>query len=221
MSTQLPIHRPVSIVRIAIVALFALALVAANRLPARAADLAEQAHSLRKVPADAAFYSSSLRLKEQWDTFIESKAYAKLMEIPLVQLGKMQVGFQWQQSNEPPIAKFREYIQSPAGQDAVAVLKRDVLRRSLRLRRQQHRRVDQAVHGNQFRAYARRRMRSHGQPAKTPKQAVAEKVLESVQRQAFERPVRAHVCDGLSHQRRRAGQARARRGPFAAAQFLG
>ena len=72
-------------------ALAVLALVAANRLPAQAADLAEQAHSLRKVPADAAFYSSSLRLKEQWDAFVGSKAYGKLMEIPLVQLAKMQV----------------------------------------------------------------------------------------------------------------------------------
>jgi hypothetical protein len=122
MSRQLPIHRRASIVRIVVVAIFALVLVAANGSFAQAADLADQAHSLRKVPADVAFYSSSLRLKEQWDTFIKSKAYAKLMEIPLVQLGKMQVGFQWQQSNEPPIAQLREYLQSPAGQDAVAVL---------------------------------------------------------------------------------------------------
>jgi hypothetical protein len=122
MTRQLSIHDRASIVRMAIVALFALALVVSNGLFARAADLADQAHSLRKVPADAAFYSSSLRLKEQWDSFIKSKAYSKLMEIPLVQLGKMQVGFQWQQSNEPPIAQLREYIESPAGQDAVAIL---------------------------------------------------------------------------------------------------
>ena len=90
---------------------------------ARGADLAEQAHSLKKVPADASFYSASLRFKEQWHTFLESKAYAKLMEIPLVQMAKMQVTFQWQQSEQPTIAKVREYVQSPAGQDAVAVLK--------------------------------------------------------------------------------------------------
>ena len=85
--------------------------------------MAEQAHSLRQVPADSAFYSSSLRLKEQWDAFVGSKAYAKLLEIPLVQLAKMQVGFQWQQSSEPTIAQVREYVESPAGKDAVAVLK--------------------------------------------------------------------------------------------------
>src|SRR3954467_6841380 len=97
----------------------------ANVLPAdaRAADLTEQAHSLKKVPADASFYSANLRFGEQWHTFVQSKAYAKLMEIPLFQMAKMQVTYQWQQSEEPTIAKVREYIQSPAGQDAVAILK--------------------------------------------------------------------------------------------------
>jgi hypothetical protein len=87
------------------------------------AELVEQAHSLRKVPADAVFYSASLRFKEQWDAFVSSKAYSKLMEIPLVQFVKMQVSFQWQQSDEPVVAKFREYMESPAGQDGIAVLK--------------------------------------------------------------------------------------------------
>jgi hypothetical protein len=91
-------------------------------LTARAADLAEQARSLRMVPADAAFYSSSLRLKEQFNTLVESKAYQKLMQIPLVQFAKMQAAFQWQQSQDPHIAVLREYIQSPEGQEAVAVL---------------------------------------------------------------------------------------------------
>ena len=57
------------------------------------------------VPADAAFYSASLRLKEQLDIFLESNAYAKLMEIPLVQLAKMQVEFQWQQAALPGVAR--------------------------------------------------------------------------------------------------------------------
>src|SRR4051794_3743806 len=90
---------------------------------ALAADLAEQAHSLRQVPADAAFYSASLRFKEQWHTFIDSKAYGKLMEIPVIQLAKMGATFQWQQANQPVVAQVREYIESPAGQDAVGVVK--------------------------------------------------------------------------------------------------
>src|SRR5882757_10248408 len=78
-----------------------IALFAACLQTARAADLAEQAHSLRKVPADSAFYTASLRFKEQWDIFRDSKAFGKLMEIPLVQLAKMQVTFQWQQASQP------------------------------------------------------------------------------------------------------------------------
>jgi hypothetical protein len=111
------------LIRSTFVAMATLALANVLVMNARGADLAEQAHSLKKVPADASFYSASLRFKEQWQSFLGSKAYAKLMEIPLVQMGKMQITYQWQQSEEPHIAKFREYVQSSTGQDAVAILK--------------------------------------------------------------------------------------------------
>jgi hypothetical protein len=114
-------HRRVSFHSIAAVAMLLFA--GANCPPAGAADLVEQAHSLSKVPADSAFYSSSLRMKEQWEAFVGSKAYGKLMEIPLLQLGKMQATFYLQQSTEPTIAHVREYFESSAGQDAAAVLK--------------------------------------------------------------------------------------------------
>ncbi len=97
-----------------------LTFIAAGRFghAAQAEGIADQAHSLRSVPADAAFYSASLRLKEQWDVFLASKAYARLMEIPVIQLAKMQVEFQWQQSPQPAVAKIRECFQSPEGQEA-------------------------------------------------------------------------------------------------------
>ena len=122
MKWQLSHLRSTAFIRALALAFVALITLPASVMTARAAELAEQAHSLNKVPADAAFYSASLRLKEQWDAFAGSKAYSKLMEIPLIQLGKMQLMFQWQQSNEPTVAKLREYLQSPAGQDAVGVL---------------------------------------------------------------------------------------------------
>ncbi|HEX4412735.1 MAG TPA: hypothetical protein VH107_03845 [Lacipirellulaceae bacterium] len=103
--------------RLLVAAVAACTLVAVRSAPA--ADLAEQAHSLRQVPADAAFYSASLRFKEQWHTFADSKAYGKLMEIPFIQLIKMGATFQWQQANQPVVARVREYVESPAGQDAV------------------------------------------------------------------------------------------------------
>ncbi len=89
---------------------------------AQATDLAEQAHSLRIVPANAAFYTASLRLKEQFDIFTNSEAYDRLMQNPLVQLAKMQATFQLQQSPQPAIAKVRAYLQSPAGKEAIALL---------------------------------------------------------------------------------------------------
>ncbi len=91
--------------------------------PAQAEPLADQAHSLHSVPADVAFYSASLRLQEQLDVFLESQAYARLLQVPVVQLAKMQISFQWQQSPEPNVAKVRAYVESPEGQQAVALLK--------------------------------------------------------------------------------------------------
>lgn len=117
-----PSHRN-RLIRTTIVAFAMLACATSLLKQSAAAALAEQAHSLKKVPADAVFYSASLRWKEQWDIFRTSKAYAKLMEIPFVQIAKMQATFQWQQSEEPHIAKVREYVQSSAGQDAVQILK--------------------------------------------------------------------------------------------------
>jgi hypothetical protein len=111
------------LIRTTIVAFAISACASSMSMRAGAAELAEKAHSLNKAPADAAFYSASLRLKEQWDIFLASKAYSKLMEIPFVQIAKMQITFQWQQSEEPHIAKVRDYVQSSAGQDAVELLK--------------------------------------------------------------------------------------------------
>src|ERR1700760_1755104 len=86
------------LIRTMFVALATLAFVSGLPANTQAADLAGQAHSLKKVPADASFYSANLRFAEQWRIFADSKAFAKLMEIPLFQMAKMQISYQWQQS---------------------------------------------------------------------------------------------------------------------------
>lgn len=111
------IHRPMVLCVLVLLALGGLA-----GRPSGAAELADQAHSLRLAPADVAFYSASLRLKEQVNLLLQSKAYARLMEIPVIQIAKMQAMFQWQQSTHPTISRVRDYVQSPEGQQAVAVL---------------------------------------------------------------------------------------------------
>jgi hypothetical protein len=107
----------------ATLAIVALASLLTIRHAAVAAELAEQAKSLRMVPADAAYYSSSLRLKEQLDSFLQSNAYSQLLQIQFVQLVKGQIEFHWQQPTLPQVKAIREYVDSPEGQDAIAVLK--------------------------------------------------------------------------------------------------
>lgn len=55
--------------------------------PTQAADLDQIESSLRLIPADAAFYSSMLRAREQIEIVAESKAWASLLELPSVQDG--------------------------------------------------------------------------------------------------------------------------------------
>jgi hypothetical protein len=110
-------------IRCASIAILALVSLVALRQTASAAELSEQAKSLKVVPADAAYYSASLRLKEQFDIFLESNAYKRMMEIQLVQLAKGQIEFQWQAQSLPGVKAVREYIESDEGQQAIAVVK--------------------------------------------------------------------------------------------------
>src|SRR5262245_56424876 len=77
---------------IALIALFTVAAAA----PAQVPDC-----SLKKVPADAMFYSTSLRLGEQFDIFAKSKAHAKLMSLPVVQLAMKHAHEEAHKPNNP------------------------------------------------------------------------------------------------------------------------
>lgn len=69
----------------ALILLFAASLAAAFPAPARAAE--KLGNSLDFVPADAAFYASSMRMKEQLEILLSSKAWARLMELPAAKMG--------------------------------------------------------------------------------------------------------------------------------------
>jgi hypothetical protein len=56
-------------------------------LPAGAGELEKVGTSANLVPADAAFYSASLRLGEQIDAVCKSNAVARLKSLPYVQMG--------------------------------------------------------------------------------------------------------------------------------------
>lgn len=56
-------------------------------VPARAQTSLKETTSLAFIPDDVSFYSSSLRLKEQLDAFLASKAWAALKEIESIKMG--------------------------------------------------------------------------------------------------------------------------------------
>ena len=67
-----------------------LALVAAGWLcpqPAAAGGLDKLDTSLKLIPEDAAFYSSMMRNREQFEAIRHSNALAKIQEMPIVQMG--------------------------------------------------------------------------------------------------------------------------------------
>jgi hypothetical protein len=73
--------------RVLAVLLTALAGCAFLAAPAHAAGLDDLQTSLKLIPADAAFYSTMLRNKEQVDAFAKSRAWAKVWSMPSVQQG--------------------------------------------------------------------------------------------------------------------------------------
>ena len=60
-------------------------IVALIAVPTRAADPESLDTSLKLVPAEAAFYTATLRNRDQYDAVVKSKAIAKLKALPFVQ----------------------------------------------------------------------------------------------------------------------------------------
>jgi hypothetical protein len=77
--------------------------------------------SLEFVPADASFYTASLRLKEQFDIVRQSKAWKKVQEIPAVQLGWQLVQAQLAQPNSP-LDIAQQMLELPENQQLVELL---------------------------------------------------------------------------------------------------
>ena len=87
----------------------------------RADDLRETT-SLKIVPADAAFYSSCLRNREQYEAFVGSNAFAKLMAIPAIQSGVQYLKDSWANPPDPDFAEFKKFIEQPENQQLVELL---------------------------------------------------------------------------------------------------
>lgn len=86
---------------------------------ATAAPGAEKLHNaLDFVPADASFFSSSLRLREQWDIAANSRAWQKLKNLPAVQMFWPLLQFQINQP-DGPLQQYRDWVAQPENRQLV------------------------------------------------------------------------------------------------------
>lgn len=80
--------------------------------------------SLGIVPDDVAFYSTSLRLKEQFDAFIGSKAFARIRSLPLVQEG---LNAFWKElaehGTDASFQEFHDFWKDPENRQLLDLLK--------------------------------------------------------------------------------------------------
>lgn len=77
--------------------------------------------SLRLVPESAAFYSALLRGREQVQIVAASRAWKKLTELPVVQMGKALYQMQ-AAAPESPVAKFEQALKDPQVREALNLL---------------------------------------------------------------------------------------------------
>ena len=80
--------------------------------PAAASELDKLDTSLKLIPADAAFYSSSLRGREQLDAFLGSNAWQKIKTMPSVQMGLAIFNAKTQEEGSPAY-QFEQARQNP------------------------------------------------------------------------------------------------------------
>ena len=88
-------------------------------VPASRAD--EPGGGVAIIPQDAAFVSATLRLREQWERFAKSNAYAALKKLPAVQRALDQIEEQKVQPGSP-LSMFATFMELPENQQALDLL---------------------------------------------------------------------------------------------------
>jgi hypothetical protein len=89
----------------------------ATTLPAQSL---QETTSLQFVPANASFYSTMLRNREQLDRFLQSKAFEKLWNLPVVQQGVAQFREEWDSGD---LEEMRYFLEDSSNQGLVRLLK--------------------------------------------------------------------------------------------------
>jgi hypothetical protein len=75
--------------------------------------------SLGLIPADAAYYSAMLRNREQFDAVAKSKAWARITQLPLYQMGLAMLK---QQYAGPNLAPLREWMEQEENRELLQML---------------------------------------------------------------------------------------------------
>jgi len=88
---------------------------------APAADLKSLDCSLKLIPADAAFYLSTMRLREQIEIVARSNAFKKVLELPALKMGLALYQLQGMQADSP-VGKFQEALKNPEVQRVVDLI---------------------------------------------------------------------------------------------------
>lgn len=87
----------------------------------KAADVREST-SLSFVPDNVAFYSLSLRMQEQYQALVGSKAFATLRQLPAVQMGVGFASLMWNNPTDERIAQVKAALDQPENQELAAML---------------------------------------------------------------------------------------------------
>lgn len=96
---------------------------------ARADDLAKIDSSIHQVPSDAAMYGSAMRLGEQLDLFLKSKAFAKLASLPAVKSALDHIHAEAAKEDNP-LHKFLRFMHEPENKELADVV-HDLFRREV------------------------------------------------------------------------------------------
>lgn len=88
---------------------------------ARADDPAKLDCSLKHVPADALFYSSSMRMGEQIDMFLKSKAYAQLRALPAAKFAFQYLHAEMSKPGNPA-GQILQFFHAPENQELTSTL---------------------------------------------------------------------------------------------------
>src|SRR4051794_6206200 len=90
---------------------------------APAQESLRESTSLQFIPADAAFYSSTLRLREQYRLLADSNAMKQLLDMPIAQDARKKFDALWGDDSNQQVAIAKAVLDQPENKQLVELLK--------------------------------------------------------------------------------------------------